>query len=354
MLKVLIVDDSGTARIALKYIIQQTSDMEVVGEAADGLQAVRMTRDLRPDVIIMDIVMPGMDGLEATSEIMCETPTPIVVVSATVEGPETETAFQAIRAGALTVLPKPVGPASPDYARESRTLQNTVRAMAGVSVIHHRRKSLTSPRYEEPQPVEPLVPEVQIQPDIIAIAASTGGPGALGEIVSTLPHDFPVPIVVVQHITADFLPSMVKWLDMVSPLHVTVAQAGDRPQAGNVYLAPGTSHLLLELTRRFAFDTVSPERPLPSGDILLRSVARAYGSRAIGIVLTGMGSDGADGLRALYDAGAFTIAQDEATSAVYGMPREAVARGGVHRVLPLADIPAALVEMVASKKERLS
>jgi two-component system chemotaxis response regulator CheB len=169
-----------------------------------------------------------------------------------------------------------------------------------------------------------------------------------------LPQDYPIPIVIVQHITADFLPSMVRWLDMVSPLHVTVAQAGERPQQGNVYLAPGTSHLLIELTRRFAFDTVSPERPLPSGDILLKSVARAYGSRAVGMVLTGMGSDGADGLRAMYDAGAFTIAQDEETSAVYGMPREAVARGGVHRVLALADMPAALLEMAGSKKERLS
>ena len=343
MLKVLVVDDSVTARKALNYILQQADDIQVVGEAVNGRQAVQMTMDLQPDVIIMDIVMPEMDGLAATSEIMYHKPTPIVVVSATVEGPETETAFQAIRAGALTVLPKPAGVGSPAHLREARTLITTLKAMAGVSVIHHRKQRSTQH--------EQVGAEMATSPEIVAIVSSTGGPGALGEIVSMLPADFPLPIVVVQHITAEFLPSMVKWLDVVSPLTVEIAEARQRPRPGHVYLAPGTTHLYIDHYRRFEMDSQFSQRPMPSGNVLLEAVARQYRARAIGIVLTGMGSDGADGLRAMYDAGAYTIAQDEETSAVFGMPREAVARGGVRKVLSINDIAPALIELVGQNKE---
>ena len=350
MLKVLLADDSATARQALKYIIQQADGMDVVGEAVNGRQAVEMAETLRPDVILMDIVMPEMDGLEATSEIMQYSPTPIVVVSSTVEGPETETAFQAIRAGALTVLPKPAGIGSADYARESRHLQNTVKAMAGVSVIHHRKYQSAKP--QAAPPAESSIPNVSGgSPEIVSIVASTGGPGALGEIVSLLPADFPVPIVVVQHITPDFLPSMIKWLDMVSLLNVSVAKDGDAPQPGNVYLAPGNAHLSLDRRHCFRLEEGIQARYTPSGDILLKSVAQHFGANAVGVVLTGMGDDGAEGLQAMRQAGAYTVAQDEATSAVFGMPRAAIDAGGAQQVLPLADIPATLVE-IASYREK--
>lgn len=344
MLKVLIADDSATARQALKYIVQQADGMDVVGEAVNGQQAVEMAENLHPDVILMDIVMPEMDGLEATSEIMLHVPTPIVVVSSTVDGPETETAFQAIRAGALTVLPKPAAIGSSAYLRESKTLQTTIRAMAGVSVIHHRRYQSS-----RPNPI-PVVADSGEAPEIVVMVSSTGGPGALGEIVSLLPADFPLPIVIVQHITPDFLTSMIKWLDMVSLLTVTLAHEGDSPKPGNVYLAPGDTHLLLGRGRRFRFDDQTPASHKPSGDILLKSIAQQFGARAIGIVLTGMGEDGAEGLRALHTQGAYTIAQDEATSAVFGMPRAAIEMGAARRVLPLAEIPAALIELTSSKE----
>ena len=349
MLKVLLADDSATARQALKYIIQQADGMDVVGEAVNGRQAVEMAETLRPDVILMDIVMPEMDGLEATSEIMQYSPTPIVVVSSTVDGPETETAFQAIRAGALTVLPKPAGIGSADYAKESRNLQYTVKAMAGVSVIHHRKYQSARPQ-AAPRNEAPLPNVSGGSPEIVSIVASTGGPGALGEIVSLLPADFPVPIVIVQHITPDFLPSMIKWLDMVSLLHVSVAKDGDVPQPGNVYLAPGNIHLSLDRRHCFRLEDGAQARYTPSGDIMLKSVAQHYGANAVGVILTGMGDDGTEGLRAMRQAGAYTIAQDEATSAVFGMPRAAIESGSAQQVLPLADIPATLVE-IASYRE---
>ena len=352
MLKVLLADDSATARQALKYIILQADDMEVVGEAFNGRQAVEMTEALRPDVILMDIVMPEMDGLEATSEIMQRTPTPIVVVSSTVDGPETKTAFQAIRAGALTVLPKPVGIGSSDYPKQSRNLQNTVKAMAGVSVIHHRKYHSARPQAIAPADLTPVNISGS-SPEIVAIVASTGGPGALGEIASLLPPDFPLPIVVVQHITPDFLPSMIKWLDMVSLLSVSIANEGDSPKPGNIYLAPGNMHLSLNSRRRFHLVDDIKARYTPSGDVMLKSVAQQYGANAIGVVLTGMGDDGAEGLRAMYHAGAYTIAQDEATSAVFGMPRAAIEAGAARQILPLSDIPATVVEF-ARRQEPLS
>jgi two-component system chemotaxis response regulator CheB len=346
MLKVLIADDSPTARQALSYIVHAAGDMKVVGEARNGREAVHMTEELRPDVVLMDITMPEMDGLEATGEIMHVAPTPIVIVSGTLEGRETEIAFQAIKAGALTVMPKPAGPGSPGFMTEATRLQNTVRAMAGVSVIHHWRR-----RPERPQKPHGI-PE-RVQPEIVVIVSSTGGPAALSEIIGGLPAHFPLPLVIVQHIAPDFLPSLVKWLDTVTPLKVALANPGEQPRAGYVHIAPGQAHLCFGPDRRFRLDHNTPARHIPSGDVLFESAAKVYGARAVGVVLTGMGDDGARGLRALFEAGAFTIAQDEASSAVYGMPREAVTLGGACEVLPLADIPSMLVN-VSQRKEKSS
>lgn len=346
MLRVLIADDSPTARQALSYIVQEAGDMQVVGEARDGRHALQLAAELRPDVVLMDITMPEMDGLEATGEIMHNTPMPIVIVSGSLEGRETEIAFQAIRAGALTVLPKPPGFGAPNFMTEAAKLQNTVRAMAGVSVIHHWKRRPT------PKPAESPV-RMSASPEIVAIVSSTGGPAALSEILGRLPGDFPLPVVVVQHIAADFLPSLVKWLDGIAPLAVTIAQPGVHPQPGHVYVAPGQAHLRIDRSLRFSLDTETPGRHIPSGDVLFESVAAAYGAKAVGVVLTGMGDDGARGLRVMYNAGAFTIAQDEDSSAVFGMPREAAAQGATCEVLPLNDIAAALVELTR-RKERTS
>ncbi len=345
MVNVLIADDSPTTRLMLADAINATAGMRVVGEAVSGKQAVKLTTDLRPDVILMDLIMPDMDGLAATREIMHDHPTPIVIVSATLDSQETNVAFQAIQAGALTALQKPAGPRSPDHGTQMRMLISTLRTMSSVHVIHHWKRPgpvQTPPAIVDPEPVH-----LQTKPDLIAIASSTGGPAALSTIIQGLPADFPVPIVIAQHITPDFVPSLAGWLSSVTGLTVSLARPGERPQPGHIYLAPGDHHLSMGYGERFVLDKRSA-RYTPSADVLLESVAARYGNRAIGIVLTGMGDDGAKGLRAMYERGAFTIAQDEASSVVYGMPQQAVAIGAVRKVLPLTGIPQALVNLTGA------
>lgn len=344
MLRVLIVDDSETSRLALRHIINRAQDMEIIAEARSGEESIRLTAELRPDVILMDMVMPGMDGLEATSEIMHQTPTPIVVISASLEGAETEIAFRAMRRGALTVLQKPPGPLDPDYQRQSERILKTLRTMSSVRVIHHKRvfsKDQSAP-VEKTVEIKPLATS---KPELIAIVSSTGGPGALSEILGKLPGNYPIPIVIVQHITAEFLPSMVKWINSVTALNVQIAVEGGKAQVGNIYFAPGHAHLCLDASKRFCFDTTTKASITPAGDVLLDAVARYYKSRAVGIILTGMGEDGAVGLGKMYQEGALTIAQDEASSVVFGMPQAAIKNGVVRSVLSLSDIPKALLNI---------
>lgn len=345
--KVLVVDDSPTARKLLVHIVNSAQEMEVVGEASDGAQAVRLNQKLKPNVILMDITMPKMNGMEATEEIMATDPTPIVMISANLQGREAEIGFKALQIGALTVMPKPVGMGSPDYTDQANKLVTTLRNMSGVRVIRHRGNRKSPPRPASPRPV---TASVKTNPDLIAIVSSTGGPAALGEIMKRLPVTFTVPIVIVQHIAASFNESLMGWLSGLTSLRVREPKSGQSPQEGHIYLAPGGHHLRLDRNLRFTFTTTPKTSHMPSGDELLDSVAAAYGSQAIGVVLTGMGSDGARGLRRMYDAGAFTIAQDEASSAVYGMPKEAVAFGGVRKVLPLSDIPNALIQLTLGEE----
>lgn len=344
-IKVLVADDSPTARAHLVQIVNSDPGLSVVGEATNGKQAIKMTAALHPEVILMDIFMPDMDGFEATREIMHHTPTPIVMVSGSVDKRESSLAMQAISNGALTAIRKPPASRDPNYQAEVKELLNTVRSMADVHVIHHFK----------PEPLKPLVhpapamTEVYatVSPKLVAIVSSTGGPTALCEILRGLSGDFPLPVAIVQHISSDFIPSLVSWLDSITPLAVKVAMHGELPQPGTVYVAPGGTHL--RITKRLRFDlNGSPEAVphIPSGDVFLESVAQAYGSQAIGLVLTGMGEDGARGLRAMYDKGALTLAQDEATSVVYGMPRQAKEIGAVRQVLPLPQIASFLTELI--------
>jgi two-component system chemotaxis response regulator CheB len=347
-LKVLVADDSPTARLLMTAMIEGAPDMRVVGQATNGTEAVTLARQQQPDVILMDIVMPGLDGLEATREIMHDTPTPIVLVSATLDTREADIAFQAINAGALTVQQKPAGVNHPSHKIEAARLLSTLRAMAGVHVIHHWKRHTT--QSASPVPAAPAHLPRQLDqaaqgthPELVAIVSSTGGPAALREILQALPADFGLPVVVVQHIAADFVPSLAQWLPHITPLAVTIAEQGGVPEPRRVYLAPGGVHLRLNRARRFV---LGPEPSggahIPSGDVLFESVAASYGKQAIGVILTGMGSDGARGLLAMRQAGALTIAQDEATSVVYGMPREAAALGAVQQILPLPEIAGVL------------
>jgi two-component system, chemotaxis family, protein-glutamate methylesterase/glutaminase len=346
VIRVLLVDDSDTARKLMKYILGSSTDIEVVGEAHDGEQAIDLARKLKPDIIVMDINMPRMDGLEATRAIMTDSPTPIIVVSASVDLRQTEVAFQALRLGALTVLPKPVGPQTPEHREQVANLISSVRAMSGVRVIRHHW-NIEKKRAAPP----PNVPPGRV-PQIVGVVSSTGGPAALNEILGHLPADFPLPIVIVQHIAPDFLPSMVDWLNGVTPLPMGLAEPGTSPQPGHIYVAPGDAHLLINRDGVFVQDTKRPGRHIPSGDVLLESIAQAYAGQAIGVILTGMGGDGAEGLRQMHLSGAYTIAQDQATSVVYGMPHEAVRLEAVSKVLPLPQIAPALIRLARPEELR--
>lgn len=339
MLRVLIVDDTDTYRTLLRHIINATPDMRVIGEAHDGQQAVDMVSSLQPDIILMDITMPKMNGMDATQEIMFKRPTPIVMISASVEGRENEVAFQAMKLGALTLLSKPVGPGHPDYHEQVDNLVRTVRTLSGVQVIHHR-----TPQPKPRNNLDVVDPETI---ELIAIGSSTGGPAALSEIIRRLPGDFPYPIVIAQHIAQDFIPSLRQWLSGLTTLTITTAKEGETPESGHIYLAPGQANLTITLNRRFSIDTAPMTRYTPSCDMLFTSVARVYRGRAIGIILTGMGNDGAAGLKHMAETGALTIAQEESSCAVFGMPKEAIEQKAARRIatpVEIADILSSLAE----------
>ncbi len=346
MIRVLLVDDSNTSRQLLRHIIESAPDMAVVGELADGTEAVRQVGRLRPDVILMDVFMPEMDGMDATRRIMMQQPTPIVMISATAGGREAEMAFKAMKRGALTLLAKPDGPEHPLFDVQAKRVVDTLRAMAGVRVIHHREPKITTK--PATTGTSTVSEKLTAMPEIIGVVASTGGPAALAEIAQALPADFPVPIIVVQHIHTDFQPSLVRWIDSVCPLPVRLAQVGDMPQPG-ITFAPVGRHLLVDAERRYAFRRTPQHIHTPSGDMLLASLAAAYGPQAIGVILTGMGADGATGLLEMYRQGAITLGQNETTAAVYGMPAEAKRLGAVRYELALNAIVPMLRDILERK-----
>lgn len=340
MIKVLIVDDSATARQLFSYIVNAADDMTVVGTAANGLEAVQQVENLRPDIVLMDVRMPVMDGVAATREIMAHNPTPIVVMSTSVDESKDGISFQALRAGALMIVPKPIGATHPDVNLEAARLQRTLRSMAAVRVIHHRTAQSTAAIVPPGQPMS-------IKPQFVGIVSSTGGPGALSQIVEALSPRFALPIVIVQHMSKDFIPSLVDWLKTCTSLKVEVARHGDTPKPGCIYIAPGGLHLRLNPAQRFELEESTNGQFIPSGDLFLKSVAKVYGAKAVGIILTGMGNDGVAGLRQLYEFGALTIAQNEETSVVFGMPNEAIQQAAAREVLSPAEIAARLNQWCA-------
>lgn len=338
MPRVLIVDDSPTARQLIADILSTDAEMEIVGQASNGEEAVRLTEALRPDVLTVDIHMPLMNGMEATRKIMSTCPTPIVIVSASTLVHDVEWAMRALQAGALTLLLKPPGPGAATYAAAAKELVEVVKAMAGVKVVG-RRPQPEAVAEQATQRVSPVG-----GPRAIAVVASTGGPPAIQTVLSELPPDFAVPILIVQHIAAGFSEGFVAWLDASLRLQVKMAEQQERLQGGVVYVAPENRHLGVTLDGRVLLSTDSPIGGFrPSATYLFESVGRAFKADSVGVILTGMGQDGVAGLRTLRDCGGHVIAQDEDSCVVYGMPMAAKQAGVVHTTLPLDRIGMAIL-----------
>jgi len=343
-IRVLIADDSLVAREMLSQILGSDPDIEVAGMASDGMQAVELVERLRPDLVTMDIHMPRMDGLRATERIMAFTPTPILVVSSSVHGEGMGRAFDALSAGALEVIRKPEPKDWADLQRIGTEVIRKVKVLARVKVIMHisgRRSDRATPGAHPPRE--------RGQRSIVAIGSSTGGPSALEVVLRGLPRTFPVPIVVAQHIADGFVPGLVSWLSGVCQLKVKSAEDGEELVRGTTYFAPTGTNVEVEGSRLCFATPGAGQLYIPSADTLFDSVAVSHGPSAVGVILTGMGADGARGLKRMRDDGAATIAQDEATSTVWGMPRAAVELGAAESVVPLEEIGAALRELFPSR-----
>jgi len=351
IVNILIVDDSAMVRCILKEIFDADPALRVVGEAVNGRDGVEKTRDLRPDIITMDIQMPEMDGFEATEEIMANYPTPILIFSSAIDKTEQYTSFKAISLGALDNMAKP-DITQAGFDEIAAAMRRKVKILARINVIRHIRGKFkhykngihaSSPATTETTvPVPSVLKELMGSPcRVIAVGASTGGPMALKKMLAAFPHDFPAGFVLVQHITAGFDGSFVEWLDTQIAMKVKLAKHNETVSSGVVYVAPCGYQLTVAGDNRIQLDKNAPlwGEFKPSVNTLFQSVARNLGSEAVGVILTGMGSDGAEGLKEMYQNGAFTIAQDESSSLIFGMPRAAIEMQAVRIVLALDQIP---------------
>lgn len=345
MIRCLVVDDSRAFRALVRGILSTAPGVEVVGEACDGREAVALVRALRPDVVTMDVRMPNLDGVAAIEEIMRVAPTPVVVVSAEAAADSQRLSFRALEAGAIEVLAKPRDPGTTRFARDAEAIRLAVRAVAGLVLVGRRRP----PPPGAPPPCEaaPAAPRAA-PPELLAIAASTGGPAALARILARLPRALPAPILVVQHVAAGFDAGLASWLATTTPLDVRLAVDGERLAPATVYLAPDGRHLAVHRGRARLEDGPPVHGFRPSATQLFASVARELGARGAGLVLTGMGCDGADGLALLRRAGGWTAAQSEASCVVYGMPRVARESGAAAHALDLDAIPDVIARLFAA------
>jgi len=342
-LRVLVVDDSRVGRTMLGRIVAADPEMTVVGEAEDGGEALRMLPELKPDLVLMDIMMPKVDGLTATEELMRTNPTPVVLIS-DLSARDVQLNFKALEAGALDILGKPTATEANDPLTRQR-LARKLRLLAEVPVVRRRRKSTPS---STPIASPPLATAPSRKVELVCIGASTGGPPAIAGLLKAIGPKAPWPILVVQHMTTGFMGSLAAWLADTTRLSVTIGEPSGPLTPGRVVVAPDFAHLVLTPTG-LGLSREPPRRGhRPAVDCLFESVVEAgWASRTIGILLTGMGDDGAAGLRRIRDAGGWTIAQDEASSVVYGMPRAAVELEAACDVLPLDAMPARLAALTA-------
>ena len=359
----LLVDDSPVQRRFLRAALENTPEFVVVGEARNGREAVAMVERLRPAAVLMDLDLPVMNGMEAIERIMAGSPTPIVVYSAFVDGENSTNAIDALAAGAVDVVAKPQWGEGGQLDAYAEELRRRMRVASRVRVITHPRGRLrtTSPGLvtvpsKAVRPDVPPAPARHVEPAdlrrpgtvrLVAIGASTGGPQALATLLTNFPADFGPAVLVVQHMAEGFVPGLVSWLDQICAMPVVMGETGRRLAPGTVTVAPSGLNLLVRDHLRVICEP-APERQfhVPGIDASFESIADSVGAEAIGVVLTGMGRDGAVGLKAMRERGAVTFGQDEATCAVYGMPAAAWAAGAVEHQLPLPEIGPAILTLL--------
>jgi two-component system, chemotaxis family, protein-glutamate methylesterase/glutaminase len=337
-LRVMIVEDSRTIQTFLTRLIGSDPRFEVVAIASSGEEALRVIHRAAPDVISMDIRLPGIDGFEATRRIMTERPTPIVVIAASVGDDDLSISMNALAAGALSIVEKPPGATHGDYEAHAERICTQLAIMSQLKVVrqYHRGGRRVAP--SAPDADRRAWPAPLSRPQALGIVASTGGPNAVLSVLRSLPAQFPVPILLVQHMCPTFTSGFIRWLNGNCPQEVVEAKHGMAVAPGRVYAPPAETHLRLRRGRIVLDAGSAADRERPSGNILFQSMADDLGPGAVGVLLTGMGTDGAQGLAALRGAGGYTITEDESTAVVYGMPAAAVALGGSCESLPLHAI----------------
>lgn len=341
-IRVLIVDDSATVRQVMSAVLRSAPGIEVIGTAADPLFAMdKMNKDW-PDVLLMDVEMPRMDGITFLKKLMAERPTPVVICSSLTEA-GTATAMQALSSGAVSIVTKPRVGLKEFLQEAGQEIVAAIRAAAQANMRKMLPVAAPPPRLGmDAIPAGPVMAMAETTDKVVAIGASTGGTQALETVLVALPRVCPG-IVIVQHMPEKFTAAFADRLNTVCQIEVREARNGDRVLPGLALIAPGGRHMQLKRSgAQYHVDVIDGppvNRHRPSVDVLFRSTARCAGGNALGIIMTGMGDDGARGLKEMHDAGATTLAQDEASCVVYGMPKEAVKLGGVDRSLPLASVP---------------
>jgi two-component system, chemotaxis family, protein-glutamate methylesterase/glutaminase len=356
MIKLLVVEDSAVVRDYLVFFLEKDPEIRVIGSVASGEAALDFLLAQKPDAILMDIRLPGIDGLETTRRIMSSAPVPIVACTAGTGSGDMDMAMRALEAGALALLKKPIGLGAPEAESESAAIISALKLMASIKLV--KRWSRVAETAIPPAAV--ALPEPRdlggFDIAIVAIGASTGGPPAIKRILSGLSPAFPVPILIVQHIAAGFTAGFADWLRDASGMSVHMARGGEIPLPGHVYIAPDDANMRVgPLGELQSSSDEANQRARPSVGVLFRSIAERFGGRAAGVLLTGMGRDGAAELKILADMGALTIAQDEESCIVFGMPAEAIKLGAARYVCPPEMIAALLnsaVEPGRAKEKR--